>query len=160
MRPERQHRPRSTPEPSAQHERAVRWLRRSHRAGAIVDRRSARRDARRTSPGRPTVGASAHARHRGAACGQPAPACRRRDQALSQFRRPILQIHRLGSVAGQVRQLLREGRAPGVSLNRPVGKHRRLLFVRAALSEAKEVAHAHGAKVNDVALAAIAGGAR
>jgi hypothetical protein len=37
MRPERQHRPRSAPEPGAQRERAVRWLRRSYRTGAVVD---------------------------------------------------------------------------------------------------------------------------
>lgn len=37
MRPEREHGARSTPEPRAQRLRAVCWLRRSYRAGAIVD---------------------------------------------------------------------------------------------------------------------------
>lgn len=37
MRPDRQHQPRSAPQPRAQRERAVRWLRRSYRTGAIVD---------------------------------------------------------------------------------------------------------------------------
>jgi hypothetical protein len=37
MQPERQHGPRPTPEPNAQRGRAVRWLRCSYRAGAIVD---------------------------------------------------------------------------------------------------------------------------
>jgi WS/DGAT/MGAT family acyltransferase len=41
-----------------------------------------------------------------------------------------------------------------------VGPGRRLLLARADLGRVKAVAHAHGAKVNDVALTAIAGGAR
>ncbi|MFL5767113.1 MAG: wax ester/triacylglycerol synthase family O-acyltransferase [Actinomycetota bacterium] len=52
------------------------------------------------------------------------------------------------------------GLAPRTSLNRPVGQRRRLLLARADLGRVKAVAHAHGAKVNDVALTAIAGGAR
>jgi diacylglycerol O-acyltransferase / wax synthase len=80
--------------------------------------------------------------------------------ALSRLRQPAVPIHRLSTLLGQVRQLLGEGLTPRVSLNRPVGQHRRLLFVRADLERAKEVAHAHGAKVNDVVLAAIAGGAQ
>jgi hypothetical protein len=55
---------------------------------------------------------------------------------------------------------LSEGPAPRTSLNRPVGPGRRLLLARADLGRVKAVAHAHGAKVNDVALTAIAGGAR
>jgi len=55
---------------------------------------------------------------------------------------------------------LSEGFAPRTSLNGPVGSRRRLLLARADLGRVKAVAHAHGAKVNDVALAAIAGGAR
>jgi diacylglycerol O-acyltransferase / wax synthase len=55
---------------------------------------------------------------------------------------------------------LSEGFAPRTSLNGPVGSRRRLLLARADLGRVKAVAHAHGAKVNDVVLAAIAGGAR
>jgi diacylglycerol O-acyltransferase len=55
---------------------------------------------------------------------------------------------------------LSEGLAPRTSLNRPVGPRRRLLLARADLGRVKTVAHAQGAKVNDVALTAIAGGAR
>ncbi len=69
-------------------------------------------------------------------------------------------VRRVGSRALQARQLLHEGLAPRVSLNRPVGRRRRLLLVRADLDRVKAVAHAHGAKVNDVVLAAVAGGAR
>ncbi|HZD68000.1 MAG TPA: wax ester/triacylglycerol synthase family O-acyltransferase [Actinomycetes bacterium] len=80
--------------------------------------------------------------------------------ALSAVRRPALPLERLLSPVRQLRRLRRQGFAPRVSLNRPVGSHRRLLLVRADLGRVKEVAHAHGAKVNDVVLAAVAGGAR
>ena len=58
------------------------------------------------------------------------------------------------------REVLTEGRAPHTSLNRPVGTDRRLMLVRSRLDVARQVAHAHGAKVNDVVLAAVAGGLR
>ena len=60
----------------------------------------------------------------------------------------------------QALQLAREGRAPRTSFNRPVGRQRRVVLVRADLEQAKQVAHAHHATVNDVVLCAIAGGAR
>jgi diacylglycerol O-acyltransferase / wax synthase len=51
-------------------------------------------------------------------------------------------------------------RAPRTSLNRPIGPDRRLAVVRGRLETARQVAHAHRAKVNDVVLAAVAGGLR
>jgi diacylglycerol O-acyltransferase / wax synthase len=51
-------------------------------------------------------------------------------------------------------------RAPRTSLNRPIGADRRLAVVRAHLEAAKQVAHARHATVNDVVLAAVAGGLR
>jgi WS/DGAT/MGAT family acyltransferase len=45
-------------------------------------------------------------------------------------------------------------------LRRPVGGHRRLVLVRAQLAEVKAVAHAQGATVNDLLLAAVTGGLR
>jgi diacylglycerol O-acyltransferase len=60
----------------------------------------------------------------------------------------------------QALQLAREGRAPRTSFNRPVGRQHRVLLVRANLEQAKQVAHAHHATVNDVVLCTIAGGAR
>jgi diacylglycerol O-acyltransferase / wax synthase len=51
-------------------------------------------------------------------------------------------------------------RAPRTSLNRPIGPDRQLAVVRGRLEVAKQVAHAHHAKVNDVVLAAVAGGLR
>ncbi len=49
---------------------------------------------------------------------------------------------------------------PRTSLNRPIGADRQLAVVRGRLEVAKQVAHAHHAKVNDVVLAAVAGGLR
>lgn len=60
----------------------------------------------------------------------------------------------------QALQLAREGQAPRTSFNRPVGRQHRVLLVRAGLEQAKQVAHAHHATVNDVVLCTIAGGAR
>ena len=45
-------------------------------------------------------------------------------------------------------------------LRRPVGGRRRLAMVRAQLAKVKDVAHAHGATVNDLLLAAVTGGLR
>jgi diacylglycerol O-acyltransferase len=73
---------------------------------------------------------------------------------------PRAAVTRLGVLARQARQAAREGRAPRVSLNVPVTGPRRLLLIRADLRRAKAVAHAHGGTVNDVVLAAVAGGAR
>jgi diacylglycerol O-acyltransferase len=60
----------------------------------------------------------------------------------------------------QARALLRQGRAPALSWNQPVGSRRRVMLLRADLAAAKAVAHRHGGKVNDVVLAAVGGGAR
>ena len=80
--------------------------------------------------------------------------------ALARLRRPSALIHRLRLLARQARQLAHEGHAPRVSLNVPAGGHRRLLLVRADLDRAAAVAHANGGTVNDIVLAAVAGGAR
>jgi len=64
------------------------------------------------------------------------------------------------TVFRQALQLAREGRAPRTSFNRPVGRQHRVLLVRADLEQARQVARAHHATVNDVVLCAIAGGAR
>jgi WS/DGAT/MGAT family acyltransferase len=79
---------------------------------------------------------------------------------LTRLGHPGALLRRLDIFVRQVRQIRREGRAPSVSFNRPVGDRHRLTLVRADLESARTVAHAHGAKVNDVVLAAIAGGAR
>ena len=58
------------------------------------------------------------------------------------------------------REVLTEKPAPRTSLNRPVGTDRRLVIIRGRLDPAKQIAHVHHAKVNDVVLAAVAGGLR
>ena len=58
------------------------------------------------------------------------------------------------------REVLTEERAPRTSVNRPVGADRRIALVRGQLEESKRAAHRHDAKVNDVVLAATAGGLR
>jgi diacylglycerol O-acyltransferase len=59
-----------------------------------------------------------------------------------------------------VREAFVEARAPRTSLSRRVGWHRRLALVRSDLDLIKRVAHAHDATVNDVLMAALAGGLR
>lgn len=80
--------------------------------------------------------------------------------SVGQLRRPPVLARRLLSGMRQVRTLARLGSAPAVSLNRAVSEHRRLVLVRADLSRVKAVGRAHDAKVNDVVLSAVAGGAR
>src|SRR5215468_8873578 len=58
------------------------------------------------------------------------------------------------------REVLTERPAPHTSLNRPVGTGRRLAIIRSGLDVTKQIAHAHSATVNDVVLAAVAGGLR
>jgi len=58
------------------------------------------------------------------------------------------------------REVLAEQPAPRTSLNRPVGAGRRLALIRGRLEATKQIAHAHHATVNDVVLAAVAGGLR
>ncbi len=58
------------------------------------------------------------------------------------------------------REVLTERAAPRTSLNRPVGAERRLAVVESRLDLAKQIAHDHDAKVNDVVLAAVTGGLR
>jgi WS/DGAT/MGAT family acyltransferase len=58
------------------------------------------------------------------------------------------------------REVLTEQSAPPTSLNHPVGTARRLAIVRGRLDLTKQIAHAHNGTVNDVVLAAVAGGLR
>ena len=58
------------------------------------------------------------------------------------------------------REVFAEERAPRTSLNRIIGADRKLAIIGSSLDVAKQIAHAHGAKVNDVVLTAVAGGLR
>jgi WS/DGAT/MGAT family acyltransferase len=88
---------------------------------------------------------------------------RRRRQGLgrawSGLTHPGRTLRRAQRASPAWREFLAE-RAPRTSLNRPIGADRRLAIVRSRLEVAKQVAHAHRAKVNDVVLAAVAGGLR
>jgi len=80
--------------------------------------------------------------------------------AFSTLARPAQWLRHLRAAAAPLRESFGEGLASRSSLNGPIGKYRRLLVVRADLDRAKAVAHAHGAKVNDVVLAVVTGGTR
>jgi WS/DGAT/MGAT family acyltransferase len=73
-----------------------------------------------------------------------------------------LNIVRLVATTGRGTYLmLSESRnAPRTSLNAPIGPNRRLALLRLDLAEVKQVAHAHGGKVNDVILALATAGLR
>ncbi len=68
-------------------------------------------------------------------------------------------LHQLGEL-GRSLATLAEGRlvAPQLSINQPVGRHRRFLGVTVPLDDVKRVREAFGGTVNDVVLAGIAGG--
>jgi diacylglycerol O-acyltransferase / wax synthase len=81
--------------------------------------------------------------------------------ALARLRHPRKLTAQARVVAGAWR-MVRDGRRhPRRSpLRRPVGGRRRLALVRARLTVVKQVAHGHRGTVNDVLLAAVAGGLR
>ena len=58
------------------------------------------------------------------------------------------------------REFFAEQRAPRTSLNRPIGADRRLALIGTRLDVARQIAHTHDTTVNDVVLAAVAGGLR
>jgi diacylglycerol O-acyltransferase len=80
--------------------------------------------------------------------------------ASAQLRHPAAIVARLRPLARSARALTRARRAPRVSINVPVSGHHRLMLIRADLDRISNVAHAHGATVNDIVLTAVAGGAR
>jgi diacylglycerol O-acyltransferase / wax synthase len=89
---------------------------------------------------------------------------RRRAQGLnhawSSLAHPSRTLRRAWAAWPTWREFFAEQRAPRTSLNRPIGADRRLAIVGSRLDLAKQIAHEHHAKVNDVVLAAVAGGLR
>ena len=81
-------------------------------------------------------------------------------RAVSRAARPVDTARQLRRVWPAVRESFAEQRVSRTSLNSPVGSDRRLAVVRGDLAQAKRIGHAHGATVNDVLIAAIAGGLR
>src|SRR6266545_1530104 len=80
--------------------------------------------------------------------------------ALRVLARPRTTVRRLRAAWPAARELLAEAPATKTSLDRMVGPGRNLALIRTTLDQVKQVAHAHGATVNDVLLAATAGGLR
>jgi len=89
---------------------------------------------------------------------------RRRRQELgrgwSGLAHPGRTLHRARRALPAWQEVLTEQPAPQTSLNHPVGADRRLAIIRGSLDLTKQIAQAHHAKVNDVVLAAVAGGLR
>src|SRR6266508_3345947 len=80
--------------------------------------------------------------------------------ALRVLAQPRTTVRRLRAAWPAARELLAEAPATKTSLDRMVGPGRNLALIRTTLDQVKQVAHAHGATVNDVLLAATAGGLR
>jgi WS/DGAT/MGAT family acyltransferase len=80
--------------------------------------------------------------------------------ALRVLARARTTARRLRAAWPAARELLAEAPAPETSLDRMVGPGRNLALIRTTLEAVKELAHRHGATVNDVLLAATAGGLR
>jgi WS/DGAT/MGAT family acyltransferase len=80
--------------------------------------------------------------------------------ALSTLGRPLATLRRVRQVWPATRELLAERPATATSLNRVIGRDRDFALVRGRLDVVRRVARVHGATVNDVLLAATAGGVR
>lgn len=80
--------------------------------------------------------------------------------AASVLARPRATSRDLLAAWPAIRELLAEAPAPETSLDRMVGPDRNLALIRSTLDRVKQVAHIHQATVNDVLLAATAGGLR
>jgi diacylglycerol O-acyltransferase len=79
-------------------------------------------------------------------------------RALSVLRRPLAGLGSAAAAWPALRELFTGKPGPQTSLNRVIGRERELALVRADLDAVKRTAHTHGAKVDDVLLATIAGG--
>jgi diacylglycerol O-acyltransferase / wax synthase len=79
---------------------------------------------------------------------------------LSKLRRPATTLHQARERWPAVRENYLKERAPRTSFNIPIGRHRRLAVIRSNLDAAKQIARSHDAKLNDVLMAATAGGLR
>lgn len=73
---------------------------------------------------------------------------------------PRATFRRLREALPALGELMAERPGPETSLHRPIGTDRRLVLVHLGLADIREVAERHDATVNDVLLAATAGGLR
>jgi diacylglycerol O-acyltransferase / wax synthase len=81
-------------------------------------------------------------------------------RAFAALAHPVDLARRANRAWFALRELDAVRRVPPTSLDRVVGPGRRLRVVSGRLDLVRDVAHAHGATVNDVLLAAVAGGLR
>lgn len=81
-------------------------------------------------------------------------------RALAALAHPVDLVRRTNRTWSALRELDAVRRVPPTSLDRVVGPGRRLRVASGRLDLVRDVAHAHGATVNDVLLAAVAGGLR
>jgi diacylglycerol O-acyltransferase / wax synthase len=81
-------------------------------------------------------------------------------RAASACAHPVATMGHVRAAWPALRETFAEGWAPRSSLNRPIGSDRRLAVVRSRLDVVRRVAHMHDATINDVLMAAIAGGFR
>jgi len=80
------------------------------------------------------------------------------ERALSALAQPVGTVRRVQRGWPAVSELFAEGRAPRTSFNRRIGSDRRLAIIRSNLHLAKDIAHTHHAKVNDILLTTVARG--
>lgn len=85
---------------------------------------------------------------------------RRLAGVLALLARPRTTARRARDALPMARETLAEKPGPETSLNRVVGPGRRFAVLRTTLHEVEQIGAAHGATVNDVLLAATAGGLR
>ena len=81
-------------------------------------------------------------------------------RAASALTHPRITLGQVRETWPAFRELLAEEPATSTSLDRMVGPNRELALIRGTLGAVKNIGHTHDAKVNDVLLAATAGGVR
>jgi diacylglycerol O-acyltransferase / wax synthase len=79
-------------------------------------------------------------------------------RTFSTLAHPMTTARRVRAAWPAVREVIAEDTGPATSLDRVVGPDRGLALIRSRLALVTEIAHRYDAKVNDVLLAAIAGG--
>jgi WS/DGAT/MGAT family acyltransferase len=80
--------------------------------------------------------------------------------AFSKIAHPVATTRHARAAWPAMRELFAAHASPATSLNRRVGPHRAVALIRSELHVVKQIAHTHGATVNDVLLAVTAGGLR
>ncbi len=81
-------------------------------------------------------------------------------RGLPVLTRPVATARSVMAAWPMLREILSGEPGPATSLDRMAGPDRRFALIRSRLGLVTEIAHAHGATVNDVLLAMIAGGLR